>query len=142
MNKNNIKSIDYLAIMPVWKLALYCIFTFNLYQFYWFYKSWKFIEYHKQKNFNPLIRTLATFLPVLILILPFILFKEIYSIINPQEKTKSVITAIILTFLFAGINSFMYEESIYKWVAYLTFLPLLIVQHHLNNYNQKGFYNG
>lgn len=137
----NKEEINYSTHLHVWKLALYCIFTLNLYQFYWFYRNWEFVKHYKDKKLNPFIRAALTFAPILILVLPFILFKEIYSIIKKQSKTKNIIIAIILTLLFAGINSFMYGDGIYKWIAYLTFLPLLVVQHDINIFHKKGFYN-
>ncbi|OGI02910.1 MAG: hypothetical protein A2Y25_09865 [Candidatus Melainabacteria bacterium GWF2_37_15] len=138
--ENQIESSYY--IIPVWKLALYCILTLGLYEFYWFYKSWKFVkEYKQSKIIRPVILSLVHNFSILILILSFILFKEIYSIIKIQSKIKTIITAIVLAFLYAMIESFKWEKDIFMWVEIFTFLPLLIVQHDINIYHQKGVNN-
>ncbi|OGI02909.1 MAG: hypothetical protein A2Y25_09860 [Candidatus Melainabacteria bacterium GWF2_37_15] len=137
--ENQIENVYY--IMPVWKLALYCVLTLNLYQFYWFYKSWKFVKYHKpSKIINPVIMSLLSGGPILIVILPFILFQKIYSIIKIQSKIKNIIMAIVLTLVFAVTDSFKYEKNIYMWIAFFTFIPLLIIQHDINIFHQKGVY--
>jgi len=133
---------EYSNYMPVWKLALYCILTLGLYDYYWFYRNWKFIKIFKQKKLNPLIRSVTSWAPILMIIWPFILFKELYSIIKNYSKTKCILIALTLTFLFAGINSFRYEKGNYKWIAFFTFIPLFIVQHDINIYYKKGLSRG
>jgi len=131
--QNNIDS-NHKNYMPIWKLSLYCLLTLNLYQFIWFYKSWKFVEFKKQKKLSAWGRSLTSFLPILVLIWPFLLFKDIYSVISKTTKLNVIFIATILTAFIGVTNCFAYENNQSKIIALFSFLPLLVVQFNLNKY--------
>lgn len=47
-----------------WRLVLLSIFTFGIYEIYWFYRNWKHIKIHKNLDIRPAWRTVGLFVPI------------------------------------------------------------------------------
>lgn len=124
--------------MPLKKLFLYLLTTLGLYEVFWFYYKWKYLRDIEGKKFKPLLLTLTMGLPFLNVILPYILFKELLYISTNLNKLSVHIFALILSFVMALFEVFLYERGIYKLFALLSLIPIFIVQFIVNRKETKN----
>lgn len=135
---------DYSNIVPVWKFIVMSILSFDLYQFYWFYKNWKdlkkaFLDY---KNFQPFLLLLGSFLvPFLGL---YLMYKQITIInienVNYNPNYEKLNTALIV-FLYILLCFLGKLNPPYNVLIILNFIPFIFVQQELNTLwkNKEGY---
>jgi len=49
---------------PIRNLVLLYVFTFGIYEIYWFYRNWKHMKIHKNLDISPGWRTVGLFVPI------------------------------------------------------------------------------
>lgn len=135
MENNNKNS---LLCQPLWELTLLSVLSFGLYYFYWFYLNWKFMKETGKVKINPIWLTIPLFFPVFNFFIPYFLFKNIYSFLNPKDKNIiNHLKALMITFTFVWIYTYYYQPMPYKVLAYFAFIPILIVQFSVNKFYKE-----
>ena len=139
----------YSDYQPLYKLILLYIFTFGLYTFYWFYRTWKFL---KEKNFNvnelnqdepekkltgeisPIWRTIGMIIPFYNLYLMYKLFDwsttyaDIKKIKNDLHGYGLLFTAIGLGIL-SSFLPFLFFLGVVPFAQTQNLLNKVIVKH-------------
>lgn len=73
---------SYSNAQPIWQLIILSISTLGLYELYWFYKTWKQLNIHKELNIRPALRTFGLMIPIGGIILVYLLFEDIKKYIE------------------------------------------------------------
>lgn len=103
-----------------WKVFAFTFITLGLYQFYWIFYTWKFIEEESEIKVNPLLRTLAIFLSIGPIA---ILFYDILRITTKTSRTIVLFIAILLPVLdhIIGYN-YNYQQDVDVLLKILTLI--------------------
>jgi glutaredoxin len=112
------------------KLILMSLFTFGLYEVYWFYKNWKLIKTRTGQNLSPFWRAFFS------IIFCYPLFKHIQASADSQG-CKSNINPGWLLIGYIALNVTWRLPDPFFIISLLTFLPLLSVQGVINDLNLK-----
>jgi hypothetical protein len=127
----HIDSPVFFAVSPT-KLIVMSIFTFGLYELYWFYRNWKFLKEKKGLNISPLARTLF------LIIFCYDLFNRIRShAITKGIKTNFNPAGLTIIYIILSF-SYLFPDPVWI-IGYLTFIPLVIVQSTINKLNKTQF---
>lgn len=123
-------------VQPVWHFVLLSLFTFSLYQFYWFYRSWKQLRLHEGWDISPGWRTVGLFIPIVNLIIIYGLLKHIRDFAEAAESGR-LFSAGWIMFGWTIINALSYLPDPFWLLAFLSIWPLGVVQGALNSYWEK-----
>ncbi|MCZ7363010.1 MAG: zinc-ribbon domain-containing protein [Candidatus Methanoperedens sp.] len=130
---------------PIRNLVILSVFTFGLYEIYWFYRNWKQIKIHKNLDISPGMRTLGLlFIPIYNFLLIFEQFKDIMNLAKEAgcstfSSHRGLATVYIyMTILFNILFSLPPPYSLIGWIPlFLSLWVLIIIQKTLNNYWEK-----
>lgn len=114
---------------------------------YWGYFTWQFIKREKGSNINPILRTLALFIPYI----PFgMLFYDVFTVTTNWSKKKIVLLAILFVLIYHKtyylgyilaqyyIKSTTLENILFVILEFVKILPFFIIQHFINKYVFKS----
>lgn len=129
---------------PIWKLVFLYVFTFGLYEIYWFYRNWKHMKIHKNLDIRPGFKILSLLIPIYGWIIIDKQFKDIkdfarsvgcdtYS--SPGELTAGLVFLHSLYSLISRLPNPYANLSLI--VNILPVFILITVQKTLNNYWMK-----
>lgn len=127
MNMSN-GEINYSKVLPVWKFALFSIASMGLYQYYWNYKSWKFLNEKEDLNVSPFWRTF--FMPIFMTSL-FDSFSDMFN--NEGRHVKYSTANLVLVWLLLNMVG-RYLEGPFVLVYVLSFVALIPLLSDLNMY--------
>lgn len=123
------------------KLILMSIFTFGIYEFYWFYKNWQRVKSQTGESLSPFWRAIFS------IFFCYPLFKRIKEKstsegISSRYNTSLVAISYIVLLLLTGSNIEIYGNKLLPifglyYFSFLTFLPLVFVQLEVNDLNKK-----
>jgi hypothetical protein len=116
----------YFAISPM-KLILMSICTFGLYEIYWYYKQWCYVQEHQKSDLMPLTR--AIFAPLFC----FLLFQEVQGSAKTHGASSSIWPNVIAAGWFVSSTMLYRLPNPYWLVSYLAVLFLVPVQIAANN---------
>lgn len=118
--------------ISTWQLALLSIFTFGLFELYWFYQNWKILEKRRQDvKINPLLYTLLAKFSC------FLLFNDIATQAQKSEQEEIKHWPPILLFIiYAGSLTLWRAPEPYSYLVYLSPIPLLLAQGPMNQLNR------
>lgn len=139
---------QYSYAQPPWKLVLLSIFTFTLYEFYWFYRNWKHLKAHKNLDISPGWRTVGLFVPLYYIFMIHGQFKDIrdYAFLAGSRSYNSpgwltfgyVSLNFVLPYLFFDYMASTEPTSFIVAIIYLSAMWILVtVQNTLNDYWKK-----
>jgi hypothetical protein len=83
-----------------------CLFSFFLYEIYWYYRNWKHVKEYRGLDISPFWRTVGGLVPVVSLFLDFSLFTHIHDL-GKNEKAETYKSPGLLVF-FSAIFSAVY----------------------------------
>jgi len=137
-------------VQPVRHLLLLSLFTFGIYEIYWFYRTWKQLKAHRNLDIRPGWRTVGLFVPIYGIILVYGLFQNIRDFAkeagrqhytNPGWLTAGYIAASFLSFQLGVAEGETAEPGAVLILAVAGLAAtlfgvwmLLVVQKTLNNY--------
>ena len=122
-------SPDFYTVYPL-KFLVLSLCTFGLYELYWFHKNWQLYHSLSGKEIKPFWR--ALFAPIY----SFALFKHIAAAAY-AESVPVMFNPVVFGTLYLGITALYRLPDPFWLIAYLSFVPLLIVQVTMIRYNQK-----
>lgn len=130
----NIDAIDLPKPIPIWKFVGLLIFSFNLYQFYWFYRNWKDIKnsFKEYKDISPKLRLLGLFIPLLGIYLIYNQFNIIQEKSIEFDENNYKANSILILVLIFIISSLHYLPMPFNLLSVLNTLPYIFVQSELN----------
>lgn len=119
----------FFAVSPL-KLALMSIVTFGLYEIYWFYRNWKFVQRNREEKLNAPIR--ALFYPLT----AYALFRRIRHEAASAQAGGTLQAGLLAIAVL--ILAMLWRLPDPWWlVSFLGFIPLLSVQATVNELNRK-----
>jgi len=126
-------SAEYSNAQPVWQYVLLSIFTFALYDLYWFYRNWRQLRDQENWDISPGWRLVGLLIPILNLILLYDLFKHIrdYAAAENCEGLFSPWWTFVGWIFFNALN---YLQDPYWIFAFLSVWPIGVIQNVLNTY--------
>jgi len=121
---------QYFFAMSIPKLVVMSIFSLNLYQIYWFYKNWDFINDRKKASMRPGLRA------IFLLFFCYPLFREIKKTSKELGIKSNLIPSLsaIVFIFFKVLDNF---DSILALLTFLSIIPLISVQQLINEIHQK-----
>jgi S1-C subfamily serine protease len=124
----------YSNVQPVWQLLLLSVSTLGIYQFRWFYRTWKQLKRDRDLDMSPGLHTLGLLVPILNVVLVLNLFREIKEYAAEVGIRVRYAPAILATGFF--VLSLLARALPIPWsFAYLlSVVPLAAVQRVLNDY--------
>lgn len=158
--KNNYLEVWKIFIISLCFISSYYVFTFpdknhvsNIMMYgwfflvlYWGYYTWKFIKREKGSNINPVLRTLALFIPYI----PFgMLFYDVFTVTTNWSKKKIILLSILFVLIYHKtyylvyilsqhyIKSTTLENILFVIMEFIKIVPFLITQHLINKHSLK-----
>lgn len=130
----HLKLADSPRIIPISQFIGLSIFSFSLYQYYWFYRNWKDIKnnFSEYKDISPILRTLGLFIPFINIYLEYKQFNIIQEKSICFEKKHYKMNSILIILLCGGISCLHHLPKPYNLLTILNSLPLIFVQSELN----------
>lgn len=115
-----------------------CFFTGGLYQFYFFYKSWKYIDDGKNKVINPAFKSMFYFIFNFSLIESYLILSKKTNIL--YSITFHLIVLLNISFILLNILD---DESIFIFstLSYLVLIPFLNLRNDYFDKAQKEMIN-
>lgn len=111
------------------KLIVMSLFTFGLYNFYWFYKN--FLHYENRYNEGTIPFLRALFSPIF----SYSLFTTINCELENSENSKSLPAGVLAAFYFLLNLSGRVFPSPFFLLSFLVFVPLLAANQRINDLN-------
>jgi hypothetical protein len=112
------------------KLIVMSMFSWGIYEFYWFYKNWKLIKESTGQDIRPFWRTFFA---------PFYCY-SLFKSVKQSADSHGILSEISpgwLTAAYIGIYvTHKFPDPIWL-ISFLSFLPLLPVQGVINQLNSK-----
>lgn len=137
---------EYSNKFPIKKLIILSILTLGIYNYYWFYRNWKYIKEETKKDISPILRTIGLLIPIYNIWLVYDQFRAIIQLANKKKiKTKYFPITLTLTFIFfsywgalSRIGGSPQEYPIKILLFFpLILLPLICIQKYFNLYWDK-----
>lgn len=136
---------------PLWRLAVLSTCTFGVYNFYWFYRTWRMLRAvagSDQGRRSPLLLTAGVLVPLLNLYLVYRLFTEINAAatgtgLAPDSRTQKIVqgrgatkpvSAGALTAAFVVLTALWRLPGAFWLLTFLSVGPLMIAQDQVNRY--------
>lgn len=137
IENENCRSIDrtsskrkYSKVIPVRKFILLSISTLNVYQFFWFYKNWKFLKGEKKLDVSPFWRSLFGHFFIWSL-------ADHIQIYLKEKNIISYYSPIAIWLLFFAMSYFAKLPTPYYILFFFSFIPLLPLVKSMNRYWEK-----
>ncbi|MFC2072650.1 DUF4234 domain-containing protein [Chloroflexota bacterium] len=126
----------YSDAQPVWHFVLLSIFTFGLYDLYWFYRTLR--QLRDQGNWDISLgwRFAGLFIPILSLFLLYDLFKNI-RILADGEHCEGLFPPGLILIGWVTFNALVSLPEPYLLLTLLSVWPIGVVQNTLNDYWSK-----
>lgn len=117
-------------VLPVWKFILLYLSTFTFYQYYWTYKSWKYLKKEENIKISPFLRT------VLYLFFYYSLAGR-YKVYLHSKGIRSNYSPVLLSVtLILFILSWRLKDP-YWIIATFSFFSYLPLLNAMNSYREK-----
>ena len=126
----------YSNAQPVWHYVLLSIFTFTLYDLYWFYRTWRQLRDAENWDISPGWRLAGLFIPILNLFLLYDLFKHIRDAVQAGSNEKFISPGWIL-FGWLSFNALGYLPEPYLLLSFLSTWLIGNIQNTLNEHWSK-----
>jgi len=139
----------YSNIIPLWKIFVFSIITLGFYNYYWFYRNWRYLREVLGIDIKPGLRTLGLFVPIFGWILIYNQYKDIRTLVyNESGNSFSAggmlaihIVAVLLTRIVSIVTAAgsTASGSSYEALSFYLFIPIYLiplatVQWNFNNY--------
>jgi hypothetical protein len=121
VNAEPVEDVMFHSVAP-WKFILLTLVTFGLYELYWCYKCWKYVQANGRPGIRPFWR--AVFAPLWLY--------SLQKAINPTVSKKRVMLIAVVYFIMGLVGNF---PDPFWIISYLTFIPLLFVLREVNDLN-------
>lgn len=112
------------------KLALMSLSTLGLYHIYWFYKNWQYVKDRTREDITPAARGIFAIL------FCYGLFKRIREYQETVSTNKLAAGPLATIFIFLNIAGRL--PGLLAVISFLSFVPLLVVQHTVNKINNAA----
>lgn len=107
----------------LFKFSFLSIVSFGIYELYWFYKTWKYVQKYDDKNIRPFWR--AFFAPI-----------WTYSVSKKIFSDKKEFISIFIFILYLLLNVIWKLPDPYWLISLCSFVPLLPLVYHVNKLNK------
>jgi hypothetical protein len=129
--QNPIKQeLKYFWAVSLQKLIVMSVFTIGLYQFYWFYKNWDFINDRQKLRIKPIWRSIFRY------IFCYSLFNRVRQAAR-EVNINTRISPALLTVAYIVLNIFERLPHPGIWISFLSILILLPVQNLINKIHKQ-----
>lgn len=130
VEENTLSAVPYFFTTSTLKLTLMSICTFGLYDIFWFYKNWVFIQERTGRKIKPLVR--AIFAPIF----AYSCFKEIKITAKENEIFETLsIGSLTFAYIFLGITSRF--PAPYSLLSFFGFAIIILVNNVALDINKK-----
>ena len=127
----------YSYAQPVWHYVLLSLFTFSLYDLYWFYRTWRQLRDAENWDISPGWRLVGLSIPILNLFLLYGLFKRISNTVQVESSGVFISPGwILLGWL--GFNALAYLPEPYFLLSFLSIWLIGNIQNTLNKHWSKS----
>lgn len=117
-------------VLPVWKFILLYLSTFTFYQYYWIYKSWKYLKKEEKLKISPFLRT------VLYLFFYYSLASRYKVFLHSKGIKSNYSPALLSVALILFILSWRLKDP-YWIIATFSFFSYLPLLNAMNSYREK-----
>jgi len=131
----------YSNVIPLWKLFVFNIITLGFYNYYWYYRNWRYIRELEGTDIKPGLRTLGLFVPILGWILIYQQYKYISEYVqntlgkhfSPGGMLAIHIVFNVIARAISAVNPDV-GSLLYLFILPIYLIPMAIVQYNFNSY--------
>lgn len=130
----NINEDNCFQTLSIWKLFAMSIFTFGLYDLFWFYRTWETVQKQVKYKISPFWRAFFSN------ITSFSLFPVLNNYVkrhNDKEAFHPILLAVILVIV-GGLEKL---PDPYWLISYFSVIVLMFLQNKINKINQEFYPN-